>query len=49
MALLDFALALCALLATLLIPFAVLYQMLRRKRRAVQVSAPAATSQGNRR
>ncbi|MET1086939.1 MAG: hypothetical protein ABWY04_07445 [Arthrobacter sp.] len=49
MALLDFALALCALLATLLIPFAVLYQMLRLKRRAVRVSAPAAAPRGNRR
>jgi hypothetical protein len=47
-ALADFALALCALLGTLLIPFAVLYQMLRLKRRAVRVNAPAAP-RGNRR
>lgn len=37
MALSDFALALCALLGTLLVPFAVLYQMLRLKRRAIRV------------
>ena len=37
MALSDFALALCALLGTLLVPFAVLYQMLRLKRRALRV------------
>jgi hypothetical protein len=33
----DFSLALCLLMATLLIPFAVLYQMLRLKRRAIRV------------
>lgn len=37
MALSDFALALCALLGTLLVPFAVLYQMLRLKRRTIRV------------
>ncbi|MDQ0800099.1 hypothetical protein QF050_001738 [Arthrobacter sp. SLBN-112] len=36
-AFLDYALALCALLGTLLIPFAVLYQMLRLKRRALRI------------
>jgi hypothetical protein len=39
-ALTDFVLALCALLGTLLIPFCVMYQVLRLKRRAVRV-APA--------
>jgi len=40
----DYALALTALLGTLLVPFAVLYQMLRLKRRALRIpirSAPA--------
>ncbi|MEO5316557.1 hypothetical protein PV772_20995 [Pseudarthrobacter sp. CC12] len=36
-ALTDYALALSVLLGTLLIPFAVLYQMLRLKRRAVRI------------
>jgi len=43
-ALSDYALALCVLLGTLLVPFAVLYQMLRLKRRAIRIpvrSAPA--------
>lgn len=40
MALTDFVLALGMLLGTLLIPFAVLYQMLRLKRRAIRVAAP---------
>jgi hypothetical protein len=44
----ELAFALCALLGTLLVPFFVLYQMLRLKRRAVRVIAPAA-SRGNRR
>lgn len=48
MAVSDFAFALFALLGTLLVPFFVFYQMLRLKRRAVRVSAPAA-SEGNRR
>ncbi|WP_255771678.1 hypothetical protein [Pseudarthrobacter sulfonivorans] len=39
MALIDYALALCALLATLLIPFCAMYQVLRLKRRANRVSA----------
>ncbi|MDR7160125.1 hypothetical protein [Arthrobacter sp. BE255] len=39
MALADYALALCALLGTLLIPCAVLFQMLRLKRRAMRVTA----------
>ncbi|MDQ0922312.1 hypothetical protein QF038_000820 [Pseudarthrobacter sp. W1I19] len=43
MALSDFVLALCMLLGTLLIPFFVLYQMLRLKRRAIRVPAPAAS------
>lgn len=38
----DFALALCVLLGTLLIPFLVLNQLLRVKRRAIRVNAPAA-------
>jgi hypothetical protein len=33
----DYALALCALLGTLLVPFSVLYQMLRLKRRALRI------------
>lgn len=44
----DFALALCVLLGTLLVPFFVLYQMLRLKRRAIRVNAHAA-SEGNHR
>ncbi len=44
----EFVFALCALLGTLLVPFFVWYQMLRSKRRAIRVSAPAAT-RGNRR
>lgn len=39
MALVDYALALAALLGTLLIPFCVMYEVLRRKRRAVRVTA----------
>ena len=39
MSLSDYALALCALLGTLLIPFAVLLQMLRLKRRAIRVTS----------
>ncbi|MFC8522020.1 hypothetical protein [Pseudarthrobacter sp. NPDC057230] len=44
MAFSDYALGLSALLGTLLVPFAVLYQMLRLKRRAIRIpvrSAPA--------
>lgn len=48
MAISDFVLALCMLLGTLLIPFAVLYQVLRLKRRAIQITAPSAP-RGNRR
>ncbi|WP_427115766.1 hypothetical protein [Pseudarthrobacter scleromae] len=48
MALSEFVLALCMLLATLLIPFAVLYQMLRLKRRSIRTIATA-PSRGNRR
>lgn len=44
MALIDYAFALCALLGTLLIPFAALYQALRLKRRAVRVAAARSTS-----
>lgn len=49
MALSDFVLALSVLLGTLLIPFAVLYQVLRLKRRAIRIAAPAATPRGVRR
>ncbi|MEV7475576.1 hypothetical protein AB0N33_17890 [Pseudarthrobacter oxydans] len=49
MALFEFALALCALLGTLLVPFFVLYQMLRLKRRAIRITAPATASRGKRR
>lgn len=49
MAISEYALALCALLGTLLVPFFVLYQMLRFKRRAVRVTTPVAAPQGNRR
>lgn len=38
----EYALALCALLGTLLVPFFVLYQMLRLKRRAIRVAAQPA-------
>ncbi|WP_168225736.1 hypothetical protein [Pseudarthrobacter sp. NIBRBAC000502771] len=44
MAFSDYAIALSGLLGTLLVPFAVLYQMLRLKRRALRIpvrSAPA--------
>jgi hypothetical protein len=37
--LIDYALALCALLGTLLIPFCAMYQVLRLKRRAIRVTA----------
>ena len=43
----EYALALCALLGTLLVPFFVLYQVLRLKRRTVRVTAPA-PSRGDR-
>lgn len=39
MALVDYVLALSALLGTLLIPFCAMYEVLRRKRRAVRVTA----------
>ncbi|MGY4543888.1 hypothetical protein ACVWY0_003831 [Arthrobacter sp. UYNi723] len=39
MALIDYVLALCALLGTLVVPFYVMYHVLRRKRRAVRVTA----------
>ena len=42
MAVSEFAFALCALLATLLVPCVVLYQMLGLKRRAIRVTVPAA-------
>ncbi len=38
----EYAFALSALLGTLLVPFFVLHQMLRLKRRAIRVTAPAA-------
>ena len=37
----DFAFALSALLGTLLVPFFVLYQVLRLKRRAIRIHSPA--------
>ena len=43
MAISEYALALCALLGTLLVPFFVLYQMLRLKRRAVRLTTPGTT------
>ncbi|WP_181037538.1 hypothetical protein [Arthrobacter sp. ZGTC412] len=48
MAISEYAFALSALLGTLLVPFFVLHQMLRLKRRAIRVTAPAAP-RGNRR
>ncbi|MDR6413332.1 hypothetical protein [Pseudarthrobacter sulfonivorans] len=39
MAITDYALALCALLGTLLIPFCAMYHVLRLKRRAIKVTA----------
>jgi len=48
----DYALALSALLGTLLVPFAALYQMLRLKRRAIRVPVritPVPAPRGNRR
>jgi hypothetical protein len=38
-ALIDYVLALCALLFTLLVPFCAMYQVLRLKRRALRVTA----------
>lgn len=38
MAFSDYALALCALFGTLLVPFAVLYQLLWLKRRALRIA-----------
>ena len=49
MALADFVLALCALLGTLLIPFLVLYQVLRLKRRALREAAALASPEAGRR
>lgn len=46
MAIFEYAFALCALLGTLLVPIFVFCQMLRLKRRAVRVIAPA-TSHGD--
>lgn len=40
MAFSDYALGLSNLLASLLVPFAVLYQLLRLKRRSVQIPIP---------
>lgn len=48
MAVSEYAIALSALMGTLLVPFFVLYQMLRLKRRAIRITAPAAP-RGNRR
>ncbi|WP_306635275.1 hypothetical protein [Pseudarthrobacter siccitolerans] len=44
----DYALALCALLGTLLVPFVVLYQMLRLKRRTLGIPVRTA-HRGNQR
>ncbi|BCW76816.1 hypothetical protein [Arthrobacter sp. NicSoilB11] len=50
MAFSDYALALSALLGTLLVPFAVLYQMLRLKRRAIRIPVRCAPApRGNQR
>lgn len=43
MAISEYALALCALLGTLLVPFFFLYQMLRLKRRAIRVTSSGPT------
>lgn len=48
-ALVDFVLALCVLLGTLLIPFLVLYQVLRLKRRALRKAAVPAAAEASRR
>jgi hypothetical protein len=48
-ALADFVLALCALLGTLLIPFLVMYQVLRLKRRALREAAVLAAAEASRR
>lgn len=51
-ALSDYALALSALLGTLLIPFAVTYQILRLKRRSIRVPlrpTPSPAPRGNQR
>lgn len=48
MAISEYAFGLCALLGTLFVPCFVLHQMLRLKRRAIRVTAPAAP-RGNRR
>jgi hypothetical protein len=42
MGLSEFALALLALLGTLLVPFLMLHQMLRLKRRTIRATAPVA-------
>lgn len=50
MAFSDYALALTALLGTLLVPFAVIYQMLRLKRRAIRIPVRSApVPRGNQR
>lgn len=38
----DYAFALCVLIATLVVPFAGLYQLLRLKRRAIEASTRSA-------
>ncbi|WP_161797251.1 hypothetical protein [Pseudarthrobacter chlorophenolicus] len=48
MALTDYALALAALLGTLLVPFAVLYQVLRLKRRTLRIPVRTAPRGKNR-
>lgn len=49
-ALIEYALALCALFGTLLVPFAVVYHMLRARRRALRIPVqPAPIPKGNQR
>ncbi len=45
----EYAFALCALLGTVLVPFFFIYQVLRLKRRAIRVTAPADAPRGNHR
>ncbi|MGC0236671.1 hypothetical protein [Arthrobacter sp. SD76] len=49
MAFSEYALALCALLGSLLVPFVVLYQVLRLKRRAVRITVSTPALRGDRR
>ncbi|WP_160166585.1 hypothetical protein [Arthrobacter nitrophenolicus] len=49
MAFSDYALALCALLGTLLVPFLALYVVLRLKCRPARITVPTTAPRGNRR